>query len=31
MSSRIPDTRPDADPLLVAIADYVLDYKIESE
>ncbi|RDE51311.1 MAG: bifunctional 2-methylcitrate dehydratase/aconitate hydratase [Candidatus Accumulibacter meliphilus] len=30
MSSRIPDTRPDADPLLVAIADYVLDYKIES-
>ena len=30
MSSRIPDTRPDPDRLLVDIADYVLDYRIES-
>ncbi|HRD93439.1 MAG TPA: bifunctional 2-methylcitrate dehydratase/aconitate hydratase [Accumulibacter sp.] len=30
MSSRIPDTRPDPDQVLVDIADYVLNFRIES-
>lgn len=30
MSSRIPAARPDPDQILVAIADYVLDFRIES-
>jgi 2-methylcitrate dehydratase len=30
MSSRIPESRPDPDQLLVDIANYVLDFKIES-
>lgn len=30
MSSRIPAARPDPDQILVAIADYVLDFRIDS-
>ena len=30
MSTRIPDTRPAPDQVLVDIADYVLDFRIES-
>jgi 2-methylcitrate dehydratase len=30
MSTRIPATRPDPDQVLVDIADYVLDFKVES-
>ena len=30
MSTRIPDSRPDPDQVLVDIADYVLDFKVEA-